>query len=34
VVPQGNPQRLLIARGASLRSMLMDPVQSDVELSW
>jgi hypothetical protein len=34
VVPQGNPQSLLIACGASLRSVLMDTVQSDVELSW
>jgi hypothetical protein len=34
VVPQGSPQRFLIACGSSLGSVLMNTVQSDVELSW
>ena len=34
MLPQGNPQSFLIACGSSLGSMLMDTVQSDVELSW
>jgi hypothetical protein len=32
VVPQGNPQSFLIARGSSLHGMLMNTVQSHVEL--
>jgi hypothetical protein len=34
VLPQGDPQSFLIACDASLRSVLVDTVQSDVELSW
>jgi hypothetical protein len=32
MLPQGKPQRFLIARGSGLGGMLMDTIQSDVEL--
>jgi hypothetical protein len=34
VVAQSSPQSFLIACGSSRGSMLMDTIQSDVELSW
>ena len=34
MVPQGDAQSFLIAVGSSLGSVLMDTVQSDVELGW